>query len=52
MEIEDADKVIAESQVVLEVEEDTDLEEAAKFDIFTWMEEKGITNGFLDTEFE
>ena len=39
--VENPAKAIADSQSVAKVDEDTDLEEAAKFDFLKWLEQSG-----------
>ena len=46
--IPNAKQVVEDSEKVMEIDDDTDLEEAAKFDLTALMEERGVTIGGLD----
>ena len=49
LEIDDVEEAVDESQKVLEVNDTTDLKQAAKFDIFAWMKANNI-DGFNSGE--
>ena len=50
LEVKEPEKVIKQSQRILEVSDDTDLELAAQFDFANWLKGQNIAQGDEDSE--
>lgn len=49
LDVEGAYEILQEAEVVLEIDDETDLQEAASFDIAAFMQSTGVDVGILAT---